>query len=77
MSQDSFPKLDSNFNDSNRRKHEKSHKAKKLLLCGTGVNEYDLILSCELSELIWYQSRAVYEGTEETWKSKLSLHYPV
>ncbi|XP_049399873.1 uncharacterized protein LOC125863953 [Solanum stenotomum] len=67
------PKTRQQYNDSNRRKFEKNHKARKLLMCGIGVNEYDLISSCELAKLIWDRLREVYEGTEETMKSKLDL----
>jgi len=42
-------------------------------MCGIGVNEYDLILSCESAKVIWDRLRAVYEGTEETKKSNLDL----
>ncbi|KAH0689668.1 hypothetical protein KY289_017026 [Solanum tuberosum] len=42
-------------------------------MCGIRANEYDLISSCESAKEIWNRLRIVYEGTEQTKKSKLDL----
>ncbi|WMV09717.1 hypothetical protein MTR67_003102 [Solanum verrucosum] len=51
------------YNDFDKREFEKNHKARKLLMCGIGANEYDLISSCESTKEIWNSLRIVYEGT--------------
>ncbi|KAH0689265.1 hypothetical protein KY289_016623 [Solanum tuberosum] len=61
------------YNNFDKREVEKSHKVRKLLMCGIGENEYDLISSCESAKEIWNRLRIVYEGTEQTKKSKLDL----
>ncbi|WMV33441.1 hypothetical protein MTR67_026826 [Solanum verrucosum] len=61
------------YNDADKRLVEKNHKARKLLMCGISMNEYDLISYCELAKEIWDLLRTTYEGTEEIKKSKLDL----
>ena len=38
-----IPKTSKQFNDSDRLFVQKNHKARKLLMCGLSINEYDLI----------------------------------
>ena len=68
-----IPKTRKKFNDSDRLLVQKNHKARKLLMCGLNINEYDLISSCELAKEIWDLLKITYEGTEEIRKSKLDL----
>ena len=68
-----IPKTRKQYNDSDRLLVQKNHKARKLLLCGLSINEYDLISSCESAKEIWDLLETTYEGTEEIRKSKLDL----
>ncbi|WMV52317.1 hypothetical protein MTR67_045702 [Solanum verrucosum] len=68
-----IPKTRKQYNDSDKQLVQKYHKARKLLICGLSVNEYDLISSCESAKEIWDLLRTTYEGTEEIKKSKLDL----
>ena len=42
-----IPKTRKQYNDSDKPLVQKNHKARKLLICGLSINEYDLISSCE------------------------------
>ncbi|KAG5621667.1 hypothetical protein H5410_006885 [Solanum commersonii] len=68
-----IPKTRKKYNDSDKQLVRKNYKAKKLLMCGIGVDQYDLISSCESTKEIWDLLRTIYEGTEETRKSKLDF----
>ncbi|XP_069149834.1 uncharacterized protein [Solanum lycopersicum] len=68
-----IPKTRKQYNDSDRLLVQKNHKARKLLMCGLSINEYDLISSCESAKEIWDLLETTYEGTEEIRKSKLDL----
>ncbi|XP_049344714.1 uncharacterized protein LOC125809119 [Solanum verrucosum] len=68
-----IPKTRKEYNDSDKQLVQKNYKAKKLLMCGLSVNEYDLISSCESAKEIWDLLRTTYEGTEEIRKSILDL----
>ncbi|WMV59724.1 hypothetical protein MTR67_053109 [Solanum verrucosum] len=68
-----IPKTIKQYNDSDKQLVRKNHKAKKLLMCGIRMDEYDQISSCESAKEIWDLLRNTYEGTEETRKSKLDF----
>ncbi|XP_069152853.1 uncharacterized protein [Solanum lycopersicum] len=61
------------YNYSDRLLVQKNHIARKLLMCGLSINEYDLISSCESAKEIRNLLKTTYEGTEEIRKSKLDL----
>ncbi|XP_015060063.1 uncharacterized protein LOC107005933 [Solanum pennellii] len=68
-----IPKTRQQYNDSDKQLVRKNYKAKKLLMCGIGMKDYDLISSCESAKEIWNLLRNTFEGTEETRKSKLDF----
>ncbi|XP_015084081.1 uncharacterized protein LOC107027425 [Solanum pennellii] len=68
-----IPKTRKQYNDSDRLLVQKNHKARKLMICGLSINEYDLISSCESAKEIWNLLKTTYEGTEEIRKCKLDL----
>ncbi|WMV57546.1 hypothetical protein MTR67_050931, partial [Solanum verrucosum] len=45
-----IPKTRKQYNDSDKQLVQKNHKAKKLLMCGIGMDEYNMISSCESSK---------------------------
>ena len=68
-----IPKTRKQYNDSDRLLVQKNHKARKLLMCGLSINEYDLISSCESAKEIWDLLKTKYEGTEKIRKSKVDF----
>ncbi|KAF3661733.1 hypothetical protein FXO37_12792 [Capsicum annuum] len=53
------------FNDEDRKKVENNYKAKKLLLCGIGPEEYNWIYPCENAKKIWACLKTAHEGTTD------------
>ena len=41
------------YNEMDRKKIEKNYKAKKILVCGIGSDEYNKITACESAKEIW------------------------
>ena len=46
-------------------------KAKKILICGIGPDEYNRILSCQDAKAIWETLQTVHEGTTQVKMSKI------
>uniref|UniRef100_A0A0V0IPX0 Putative ovule protein n=1 Tax=Solanum chacoense TaxID=4108 RepID=A0A0V0IPX0_SOLCH len=64
------PKTCQQYTEADRKKIEKSYKAKKLLVCGIGAEEYNCISACELAKEIWDCLRTAHEGTEQVKESE-------
>ncbi|KAH0645174.1 hypothetical protein KY284_033058 [Solanum tuberosum] len=61
------------YNEADRKKIEKSYRAKKLLVCGICVEEYNRISACESAKEIWDSLRTTHEGTEQMKESKVDM----
>ncbi|XP_049372851.1 uncharacterized protein LOC125837822 [Solanum verrucosum] len=61
------------YNEADRKKIEKSYRAKKLLVCGIGADEYNYIYACESAKEIWDCLRTAHEGTEQVKESKVDM----
>ena len=61
------------YTDEDRKKVEKNYKAKKLLVCGIGAEEYNRISACESAKEIWDCLKTAHEGTEQVKESKVDL----
>ena len=46
-------------------------KAKKILICGIGPDEYNRISSCQDAKAIWETLQTAHEGTTQVKKSKI------
>ncbi|XP_015060404.1 uncharacterized protein LOC107006346 [Solanum pennellii] len=46
-------------------------KAKKILICGIGPDEYNRISSCQDAKAIWKTLQTAHEGTTQVRKSKI------
>ena len=57
-----IPKTRQQYNEVDRKKIEKGYKAKKLLVCGIGPDEFNCISACESAKDIWYCLKTT--GTE-------------
>ncbi|XP_070022856.1 uncharacterized protein [Nicotiana sylvestris] len=57
------------------KKWEKNAKAKKWLVCGLGLDEYNRIQSCTTAKEIWYTLQVSHEGTPQVKRSRGTLLY--
>ncbi|KAH0688878.1 hypothetical protein KY289_016236 [Solanum tuberosum] len=66
------PKTRQQYNEADRKKIKKSYKAKKLLVCGIGAEEYNRILACESAKEISDCLKTTHDGTEhgKSWQEK-------
>ena len=59
------PKPRQKYDDADRKKIEKGFKAKTLLVCGIGPDEYNRVSACESAKEIWDCLLTEHEGTEQ------------
>ncbi|XP_075077235.1 uncharacterized protein LOC142163975 [Nicotiana tabacum] len=52
---------------------EKNAKAKKILICGRGPDEYNRISVCSNAKMIWDALQTAHEGTNEVKRSRIEL----
>ena len=55
------------------KKIEKGFKAKTLLVCGIGPDEYNRVSACESAKEIWDCLLTAHEGTEQVKESKIDM----
>ncbi|XP_070045027.1 uncharacterized protein [Nicotiana tomentosiformis] len=55
------------------RMMEKNTKAKKILICGLGLDEYNRISACSNTKEIWDALQAAHEGTNQVKRSRIEL----
>ncbi|XP_069149941.1 uncharacterized protein [Solanum lycopersicum] len=67
------PKPMQKYDDADRKKIEKGFKAKTLLVCGIGPDEYNRVSACESAKEIWDCLLTAHEGTEQVKKSKIDM----
>ncbi|XP_070010699.1 uncharacterized protein [Nicotiana sylvestris] len=53
------------YNDADRKDIEKNFRAKKILVCGIGPNEYNRISACQSVKEIWEALQTAHEGTTQ------------
>ncbi|XP_047270383.1 uncharacterized protein LOC124899525 [Capsicum annuum] len=68
-----FVKTRREFDNEDQNKVKKNYKAKKLLVCGIGPNEYNRISTCENAKKIWDCLRTTHEGTNDVKDSKVDM----
>ncbi|XP_049349519.1 uncharacterized protein LOC125814108 [Solanum verrucosum] len=61
------------YNEMDRKKIEKNYKAKKILVCGIGSDEYNRISACESAKEIWDCLQTAHEGTQRVKESKVDM----
>ena len=67
------PKPRQKYDEADRNKIEKGYKAKKLLVCGIGPDEFNHVSACESSKQIWDFLKTTHEGTEQVKESKIDM----
>ena len=67
------PKHRQKYDESDRNKIEKGYKAKTLLVCGIGPDEFSRVSACESAKEIWDCLKIAHEGTEHVKESKIDM----
>ncbi|XP_070014865.1 uncharacterized protein [Nicotiana sylvestris] len=68
-----LPKGRREYNDTNRKDVEKNYCAKKILMCGIGLDEYTRVLACDTAKEIWEALQTTHEGTTQVKQSKIDM----
>nr|XP_016490487.1 PREDICTED: uncharacterized protein LOC107810242 [Nicotiana tabacum] len=67
------PKTRKEYNDADRKAVEKNFRAKKILVCGIGPDEYNRISACQSAKEIWEALQMAHEGTTQVKQSKIDM----
>ncbi|GAV64923.1 UBN2 domain-containing protein, partial [Cephalotus follicularis] len=67
------PKPENEYNDNDFRMLQLNSKAKHVLFCAIGPNEFNRISSCDSAKEMWDLLEVTYEGTNEVKESKISM----
>nr|XP_016484044.1 PREDICTED: uncharacterized protein LOC107804639 [Nicotiana tabacum] len=67
------PKSRKEYSDADRKSIEKNFRAKKILICGIGKDEYNRILACQSAKEIWEALQTAHEGTTQVKQSKIDM----
>nr|XP_009787259.1 PREDICTED: uncharacterized protein LOC104235235 [Nicotiana sylvestris] len=68
-----IPKTRKEFNDADRKSIEKNFRAKKILVCRIGPDEYNRISTCQSTKEIWEALQTAHEGTTQVKQSKIDM----
>ncbi|XP_070026238.1 uncharacterized protein [Nicotiana sylvestris] len=60
--------------DVDRKAVEKNFRAKKILICGIGYEEYNRISICDTTKEIWEALQTTHEGTTQVKQSKIDMY---
>ncbi|GAV57970.1 zf-CCHC domain-containing protein/DUF4219 domain-containing protein/UBN2 domain-containing protein, partial [Cephalotus follicularis] len=67
------PKPENEYNDNDFRMLQLNSKAKHVLFCAVGPNEFNRISSCDSAKEMWDFLEVTYEGTNQVKESKISM----
>ncbi|GAV79841.1 UBN2 domain-containing protein, partial [Cephalotus follicularis] len=67
------PKPENEYNDNDFRILQLNSKAKHVLFCALGPNEFNRISSCDSAKEMWDLLEVTYEGTNQVKESKISM----
>ncbi|GAV68214.1 UBN2 domain-containing protein, partial [Cephalotus follicularis] len=67
------PKPENEYNDNDFRMLQLNSKAKHVLFCVVGPNEFNRISSCDSAKEMWDLLEVTYEGTNQVKESKISM----
>nr|XP_016460584.1 PREDICTED: uncharacterized protein LOC107784042 [Nicotiana tabacum] len=67
------PKTRKEYNDVDRKAIEKNFRAKKILTCGIGQNEYNRISAYQSTKEIWEALQMAHEGTTQVKQSEIDM----
>ncbi|XP_070056178.1 uncharacterized protein [Nicotiana tomentosiformis] len=69
----SIPKTRKEFNDAERKAIEKNFRAKQILVCSIGLDEYNRISACQSAKEIWEALHTAHKGTTRVKQSKIDM----
>ncbi|GAV58561.1 UBN2 domain-containing protein, partial [Cephalotus follicularis] len=67
------PKPENEYNDNDFRMLQLNSKAKHVLFCAVGPNEFNRVSSCNTAKEMWDLLEVTYEGTNQVKESKISM----
>ncbi|GAV57114.1 UBN2 domain-containing protein, partial [Cephalotus follicularis] len=67
------PNPENEYNDNDFRMLQLNSKAKHVLFCAVGPNEFNRISSCDTAKQMWDVLEVTYEGTNQVKESKISM----
>ncbi|GAV79804.1 UBN2 domain-containing protein, partial [Cephalotus follicularis] len=67
------PKPENEYNDNDFRMLQLNSKAKHVLFCAVGPNEFNRISSCDSAKEMWDLLEVTYEGTNQVKEYKISI----
>ncbi|XP_070057644.1 uncharacterized protein [Nicotiana tomentosiformis] len=67
------PKTKKEYNDVDHKAIEKNFRAKQILVCGIGPDEYNRISACQSAKEIWEALQTPHEGTTQVKQSKIDM----
>ncbi|XP_070005268.1 uncharacterized protein [Nicotiana sylvestris] len=67
------PKDRKEYSDIDRKAIEKNYRAKKILVCGIGPNEYNRVLACDTAKEMWEALQTAHEGTTQIKQSNIDM----
>ncbi|XP_009773314.1 uncharacterized protein LOC142164893 [Nicotiana tabacum] len=70
---ETVPKTSKEYNDADRKAMEKNFRAKKILVCGIGPDEYNRISACQSANEIWEALQTTHEGTTQVKQYKIDM----
>ncbi|XP_070021875.1 uncharacterized protein [Nicotiana sylvestris] len=67
------PKDRKEYSDIDRKVVEKNYRAKKILVCGIGPNEYNRVSTCDTAKEIWEALQTAHKRTTQVKQSKIDM----
>nr|XP_033514248.1 uncharacterized protein LOC117278931 [Nicotiana tomentosiformis] len=67
------PQTRKEYNDADQKAIEKNFRAKKILVCGIGPDEYNRISACQSAKEIWEALQTAHEGTTQVKQLKIDM----
>ncbi|XP_070025549.1 uncharacterized protein [Nicotiana sylvestris] len=69
----SMAKTSKEYTDADKKAMQKNFRAKKILVCGIGPEEYNRISTCDTATEIWEALKTVHEGTTQVKQTKIDM----
>ncbi|XP_070013682.1 uncharacterized protein [Nicotiana sylvestris] len=69
----SMAKTSKEYTEADKKAVEKNFRAKKILVCGIGPEEYNRISTCDTAKEIWEALQKAHEGTIQVKQSKIDM----
>ncbi|XP_070007945.1 uncharacterized protein [Nicotiana sylvestris] len=67
------PKGRKEYSNIDKNVVEKNYRAKKILICGIGLDEYNKVSTCDTAKEIWEALQTAHEGITQVKQSKIDM----